>query len=97
MKKLFLTCWPGGRLRPVETLGTSEYITGGIYIRYLDSGRSDTTTDDFLYDIPEELFKSIRGTVIDEVQENINTMQEVCGEGSLRKENIKKLIDLMKE
>jgi len=51
--KLFLTSWPCGRLRPVKTLGEHPTIEDGIYIRYLDSkGGTDTTTDEFLFDLP---------------------------------------------
>ena len=54
MRKLFLTSWPYGVIRIVEILGDSPYITGGIYIRY-EHGGTDTTTSEFLFDIPNSL------------------------------------------
>ena len=50
--KLFLTSWPNGELKLVEILGNHPTIKNGIYIRYA-SGGTDTTTDAFLFDIPE--------------------------------------------
>jgi hypothetical protein len=58
MKKLFLTSFPHGELRLVEVIGQSPHKEGGIYIRYLDgprAGGTDTTTNDFLFDIPSDL------------------------------------------
>jgi len=56
MKKLFLTSWPYGRLRLVDVLGENKMISEGIYIKYLDGkGGTDTTTSDFLFDVPESL------------------------------------------
>jgi len=56
MKKLFLTSWPYGRLRLVDVLGENKRISEGIYIKYLDGkGGTDTTTSDFLFDVPESL------------------------------------------
>lgn len=54
--KLFLTSWPGGTLIPVKTLGKHPSIKGGIYIWYLGGrrpGGTDTTTDEFLFDLPD--------------------------------------------
>jgi len=53
-RKLFLSSWPYGRLRYVDTLGRNPNINQGIYIRYLDTGGTDTTTSDFLFDLPEQ-------------------------------------------
>lgn len=58
MNKLFLTSFPYGELRQVDVLGPSKHIIGGFYIRYLDgkrSGGTDTTTKEFLFDIPASL------------------------------------------
>ncbi len=51
-RMLFLTSFPSGQLREVEILGKHPSIKDGIYIRYLDTGGSDTTTDEFLFDDP---------------------------------------------
>jgi hypothetical protein len=59
--KLFLTSFPHGELRQVEILGPSKHIRGGVYIRYLDgkrNGGTDTTTEEFLFDIPPSLIQS---------------------------------------
>ena len=49
--KLFLTSWPNGRLKLVEIIGEHPSIKDGINIRYV-SGGTDTTTGDFLFDLP---------------------------------------------
>ncbi len=51
-KKIFLTSWPYGKLIEVEILGDNPNIKDGVYIRYPNGG-SDTTTPDFLFDLPE--------------------------------------------
>ena len=56
--KLFLTSFPYGDLRQVEVIGPSKHRSDGIYIRYIDGARAggtDTTTSDFLFDIPKSL------------------------------------------
>ena len=53
-KKLFLTCWPNGKLILVDVLGDNPFIENGIYIQYPNGG-TDTTKDKFLFDIPEGL------------------------------------------
>jgi len=53
-KKLWITSWPTGKAVIVEILGDNPNIKGGIYIRKPNGG-SDTTTDEFLFDVPEEL------------------------------------------
>lgn len=57
-RKIFLSGFPGGELRQVEILGRSKHKNGGWYIRYLDGRRldgTDTTTPEFLFDIPKSL------------------------------------------
>ena len=52
--KLFITSWPHGRVRPVLVLDKSPYGPDKFYIQYLDGkGGTDTTTKDFLFDVPE--------------------------------------------
>lgn len=52
--KIFITSWPHGQARLVEILGPHPSIKGGIYIRY-EHGGSDTTTEEFLFDVPKSL------------------------------------------
>ena len=52
-KKLFLTSWPHGKLVHVEVIGRQLYIEDGWYIRN-QYGETDTTTSNFLFDIPVE-------------------------------------------
>ena len=54
VKKLFLTSWPSGKLIVVDILGSHQTIKGGVYIRY-PTGGTDTTVNDFLFEIPEGL------------------------------------------
>jgi len=65
LDKLFLTSWPNGDLIPVQTLGKHPTIKDGIYIKYPDGG-TDTTTSDFLFDIPDEY---TRTALVDELLE----------------------------
>ena len=51
-KKLFLSSWPHGRLIPVEVIEEREDMPGHFYIRFA-SGGTDTTTNNFLFDIPD--------------------------------------------
>jgi len=54
--KIFLTSWPHGTLRPVEVIKEKEGQKGYFYIRYLEGrrkGGTDTTTSEFLFDMPE--------------------------------------------
>lgn len=58
MRKIFLTSFPYGELQQVEVLGQNKTISGGLYIRYIDgprSGGTDTTTEEFLFDMPKSL------------------------------------------
>lgn len=53
--KLFLTSWPNGTLRPVEVLEERKDQKGYFYIRYIEgrrAGGTDTTSSEFLYDLP---------------------------------------------
>lgn len=51
---LFLTSWPYGQLKVVDVIKKKhESISDNhYYIRY-ENGGTDTTTTDFLFDIPE--------------------------------------------
>ena len=49
--KLFLTGFPGGELRPVQVIQEREDKKGYFYIRHINGG-TDTTTNEWLFDIP---------------------------------------------
>lgn len=53
-KMIFITSWPFGKAILVEILGGSPHKEDGFYIRKPNGG-SDTTTSDFLFDLPEGL------------------------------------------
>jgi len=53
-KKLFLTSWPSGDFKLVEVIEKHPSIKDGWYIRY-GSGGTDTTTEEFLFDVPVEI------------------------------------------
>ncbi len=76
MKKLKL--WsPGrhsGKIELVEELGINLRIEGGIYIRHSDGG-SDTTTEDFLFDIPKALLVQLTKPL----QDIINHQEKIAG------------------
>ena len=52
VEKLYLTAFPGGELKRVTVLGENHNINDGWYIRF-HQGNTDTTTSDFLFDIPD--------------------------------------------
>lgn len=57
-KMMFLTSWPHGELKIVEIIqrreGYGRLEKDYYYIRY-ESGKTDTTNSDFLFEIPESL------------------------------------------
>lgn len=96
--KYFLTSWPFGRLRPVKLLGENSNIQGGIYIRYLDGkGGTDTTTDDFLFDIPDDIHidkhKADMRELLEGLKADILTRANGYGEYKLSIESIDFIID----
>lgn len=79
MKKpmLFLSGFPGGDLRLVDALGPSPHLKNGVYIRYADTGGTDTTTSRFLFDIPEMLKT---GMAVVEARKQFNNSRYGCGD-----------------
>ncbi len=63
MKKLFLESWPHGNLRVVDVIEERKELSTperkSYFIRY-SPGSTDTTTSDFLFDIPESLIEQER-------------------------------------
>lgn len=56
---LWITSWPHGRVKLVRVLGANDNIAGGIYIAKAEGG-TDTTTEEFLFEIPLDLKASKR-------------------------------------
>ncbi len=52
----------GDEMRVVEILGCNPHTANGIYIRY-ENGGTDTTTERFLFDIPESLNARTNGWI----------------------------------
>ena len=50
-KKIFLTSWPHGKLVLVDVIERNTSKKNAWYIRY-QTGGTDTTTEEFLFDMP---------------------------------------------
>lgn len=87
--KLFLTSWPNGDLIPVQTLGKHPTIKDGIYIKYPDGG-TDTTTSDFLFDIPDEYTRTdLVDELIDAAEDDLTANRHQIIHGTIsRRERI---------
>jgi hypothetical protein len=94
--KLFLTSWPNGTLIPVKTLGKHPSIKDGIYIWYLGgsrSGSTDTTTDEFLFDLPDaDTVPRDKVEALIDYTKLLLQDEDICFEHDITTEDIKKCI-----
>ena len=90
---LFLTSWPSGKLKLVNILGKNKNIKGGIYIRYATGG-TDTTTNNFLFNIPSSLKAQLRDNCLDAVKSCQYPCGDRLGEATI---DIDELIEAIKQ
>ena len=72
--KLFLTSFPNGERRPVEVIQEHENRKGYFYIRFVNGG-TDTTCDEWLFDLPAML--EITDTKAESVDYSFNAVNDL--------------------